>query len=169
MKQNETLSRREEEVISQLLKGKSNKQIAYSLGISERTVEFHLNNIYEKMGVNSRVELILQLGESTGRNFENQVDSTVDMNGYTIHNDKRSGFHIFWEHLSRTGKSGTKEVFVMNPKLVTILAPIVILLGGVLIAGGIITQKYGAVVGGIIIAGVAAQQWIGSNRKKEKK
>lgn len=59
------LSRREGDVVNLLLKGKSNKLIALSLGISERTVEFHLKNIYAKLQVSSRVELILKLGDST--------------------------------------------------------------------------------------------------------
>ena len=57
------LSRREKEVVGLLLQGKSNKQIALSLGVSERTVEFHLRNIYNKTQVSSRVELILKLGK----------------------------------------------------------------------------------------------------------
>lgn len=36
------LSRREKDVVDLLLQGKSNKQIALALGVSERTVEFHL-------------------------------------------------------------------------------------------------------------------------------
>ena len=59
------LSNREQEVANLLLEGKSNKQIASSLRISERTVEFHLKNIYDKFQVRSRVELVLKLREST--------------------------------------------------------------------------------------------------------
>ena len=47
-------SKREKDVVRLLLRGKSNKQIALELGISNRTVEFHLSNIYAKLGVNSR-------------------------------------------------------------------------------------------------------------------
>lgn len=59
------LSSREQEVVQHLLEGKSNKIIASSLGVSDRTVEFHLKNIYAKFEVSSRVELILKLGHST--------------------------------------------------------------------------------------------------------
>jgi len=59
------LSSREQEVVNLLQQGKSNKMIASSLGISERTVEFHLKNVYDKFRVGSRVELVLKLGEST--------------------------------------------------------------------------------------------------------
>lgn len=59
------LSRRESQVAALLLEGKSNKLIASELHISERTVEFHLKNIFSKYQVSSRVEFILKLGEST--------------------------------------------------------------------------------------------------------
>lgn len=65
MPEHNELSDREREVIKQLLEGKSNKLIASSLSISERTVEFHLKNIYEKYQVRSRVELVLKLRSST--------------------------------------------------------------------------------------------------------
>jgi len=48
MTQNNRLSNREWEVVELLLQGKSNKLIAGALGISVRTVEFHLKNIYTK-------------------------------------------------------------------------------------------------------------------------
>ncbi|MEZ0396607.1 MAG: helix-turn-helix transcriptional regulator [Anaerolineales bacterium] len=56
-----TFSRREREVIELLLQGKSNKQIAAALHLSGRTVEFHLSNIYAKLGVASRTEAVLKL------------------------------------------------------------------------------------------------------------
>lgn len=65
MAQMDALSAREQEVVELLMKGKSNKLIASALGISDRTVEFHLKNIYNKHQVSSRTELILKLGKST--------------------------------------------------------------------------------------------------------
>ena len=52
-------------MVDQLLEGKSNKQIAAALNITVRTVEFHLKNVYDKLQVGSRTELILKLGQST--------------------------------------------------------------------------------------------------------
>jgi DNA-binding CsgD family transcriptional regulator len=64
-----TLSNREWEVIKLLLEGKSNKLIASSLHITDRTVEFHLKNIYTKSNVSSRLELGLKLKHATNTKY----------------------------------------------------------------------------------------------------
>jgi DNA-binding NarL/FixJ family response regulator len=45
------LSQREREVLEQLATGKENQEIGQVLDITERTVRFHLRNIYDKLGV----------------------------------------------------------------------------------------------------------------------
>ena len=57
-------SQREQQVINLLLQGKSNKQIALALHVAGRTVEFHMSNIYAKLGVTSRTEAVLKLSET---------------------------------------------------------------------------------------------------------
>ncbi len=52
------LTQREKEVMDRLVAGKSNKTIAFDLGISQKTVDFHRANILEKIGVSSVVELV---------------------------------------------------------------------------------------------------------------
>ena len=52
------LTPREREVMELLVVGKSNKVIAYELGISQKTVDFHRAHIIEKMQVGSVVELV---------------------------------------------------------------------------------------------------------------
>jgi DNA-binding CsgD family transcriptional regulator len=52
------LSKRELEIISELQKGKSNKQIATDLFIEEGTVKKHLKSIFRKTNVQSRLELV---------------------------------------------------------------------------------------------------------------
>lgn len=51
---NGLLSPREQEVLLLLKEGKSNKEIARDLGLSEATVKFHMKNIFSKLGVSSR-------------------------------------------------------------------------------------------------------------------
>jgi two-component system response regulator FixJ len=52
------LTQREREVMERLVAGKTNKNIAFELGISQKTVDFHRANILGKVGVNSVVELV---------------------------------------------------------------------------------------------------------------
>jgi DNA-binding NarL/FixJ family response regulator len=51
-------SPREHEVLSLAAEGLTNKEIAYRLGISERTVQFHINSIFNKTTTNSRTEAV---------------------------------------------------------------------------------------------------------------
>jgi len=51
------LSPREQEVAALVAEGKANREVAAALFVSEKTVEYHLSHIYEKLGVRSRVEL----------------------------------------------------------------------------------------------------------------
>jgi DNA-binding CsgD family transcriptional regulator len=98
MTQSNNLSRRELEVTHLLLQGKSNKQIALALGISARTVEFHLKNVYEKYQVSSRMELVLKLGNTTGYDAisENLGHSTVARSWELIENSDMSQSNTDW-------------------------------------------------------------------------
>ena len=49
------LTPRELEILQLVLTGCTNKAIAAEVYISEKTVEFHLNNIYTKIGARTRV------------------------------------------------------------------------------------------------------------------
>ncbi|MCB9134146.1 MAG: response regulator transcription factor [Anaerolineales bacterium] len=53
-----TLTDRELEVLRATARGERNKEIAYKLGISERTVKAHLTSIYNKFGVDSRAAAV---------------------------------------------------------------------------------------------------------------
>lgn len=48
------LTEREKEVLTAVAKGDRSKEVAYHLGITERTVKAHLASIYDKLGVDSR-------------------------------------------------------------------------------------------------------------------
>jgi len=84
MSQNPIFNPREEAVIDHLMQGESNKQIALALGVSTRTVKFHLGKVYAKLGVASRGEAILKLSappfaESTAEAHSSEWrQSTVD-------------------------------------------------------------------------------------------
>lgn len=53
----ETLTRREREVLGEVVLGRMNKQIAAKLGITERTVKMHRTSISGKVGVRSTAQL----------------------------------------------------------------------------------------------------------------
>lgn len=52
------LSKREAQVFQQLMTGKSQQDIADTLFICVRTVKFHCGNIYEKLAVKNKNELL---------------------------------------------------------------------------------------------------------------
>ncbi|NTV88063.1 MAG: response regulator transcription factor [Burkholderiaceae bacterium] len=52
------LSEREREVLEQVLQGRLNKQIAYDLGIAEKTVKAHRGRVMEKMEAHTVAELV---------------------------------------------------------------------------------------------------------------
>jgi len=53
-----TLTRRERQVFDLIVRGKINKQIAFELGTTERTVKAHRHQVMEKMQVHSFAELV---------------------------------------------------------------------------------------------------------------
>jgi two-component system nitrate/nitrite response regulator NarL len=53
------LSRREQEVVQGVADGLSNREIAKNLGLTEHTVKNYLFRIFDKLGVSSRVEVVL--------------------------------------------------------------------------------------------------------------
>lgn len=52
------LTERERQVLEQLAQGKTNKEIALELVITERTVKFHVSSIFTKLGVGNRTEAV---------------------------------------------------------------------------------------------------------------
>jgi DNA-binding CsgD family transcriptional regulator len=59
------ISPREREIIHFILQGKDNRAIGKELFISRRTVESHLYNIYRKLGIRSRVQLVYLTAEKS--------------------------------------------------------------------------------------------------------
>ena len=56
----ENLSKRELEVFAQLLSDKTQAQIAKELFITHSSVHFHCKNIYKKLGISSRKQLLIK-------------------------------------------------------------------------------------------------------------
>jgi DNA-binding NarL/FixJ family response regulator len=56
----EQLTPRELEVLREMGRGRRNKEIARALGISERTVKFHVGVIFQKLGVGTRTEALAE-------------------------------------------------------------------------------------------------------------
>jgi DNA-binding NarL/FixJ family response regulator len=55
------LAKREDEVANLVVEGLSNREVGQRLGLSEHTVSNYLFRIYEKLGLSSRVELVLYI------------------------------------------------------------------------------------------------------------
>jgi DNA-binding NarL/FixJ family response regulator len=53
------ISSREMQVVTHVVAGYTNKDLAGKLGISLQTVKHHLTNIFDKLGVSNRLELVL--------------------------------------------------------------------------------------------------------------
>lgn len=66
------LSKREAEVAELVSKGLSNKEVADKLFVTEKTIKFHLTNIYRKMSISSRTQLIVWSLPYMGFNEINQ-------------------------------------------------------------------------------------------------
>ncbi|MBB6479596.1 helix-turn-helix transcriptional regulator [Spirochaeta isovalerica] len=56
--QSEMLTNRENEILNEVRKGLTNKEIAYQMFISEATVKRHMSNIFEKIGIHDRRKVI---------------------------------------------------------------------------------------------------------------
>ena len=54
----QVLSPRELEVLRLVSQGLTNKEIAYRLGLSARTIQYHLNSIFNKTGTSTRSEAV---------------------------------------------------------------------------------------------------------------
>jgi FixJ family two-component response regulator len=62
----ESLTAREYQVFDLMVRGRRNKQIAYQLSTSERTVKAHRHSVMEKLGVSSLAEAV-SIAEGLGR------------------------------------------------------------------------------------------------------
>ncbi len=57
----DVLTPRERQIIRLIALGASNKEIARQLSITERTVKAHLTNVFQKLGLSTRLQLAIQV------------------------------------------------------------------------------------------------------------
>jgi DNA-binding NarL/FixJ family response regulator len=57
---NGVVTKSELRVLSSLVQGRSNKQIADEIFVSEKTVKNHLNHLFKKLGVKNRTEAVVK-------------------------------------------------------------------------------------------------------------
>jgi DNA-binding NarL/FixJ family response regulator len=87
------LTKREEDVVRLLAEGMQNRDIAQKLKLSEHTVKNYLFHIFDKLGVSSRVELVLYAVSSARRSQASDaqgerclIEDGSELSGGTVHN-----------------------------------------------------------------------------------
>jgi DNA-binding NarL/FixJ family response regulator len=65
---------RENDVVKALLKGKSNKVIAYELSMSESSVKVHIRNVMRKLQVRNRTEAVIKIAEIVRGQSDQQIE-----------------------------------------------------------------------------------------------
>jgi DNA-binding NarL/FixJ family response regulator len=59
-----SLTPREQSVLEHLARGLGNKQIAAALGITERTVKFHVSSVFTKLGASNRTDAVARAAQA---------------------------------------------------------------------------------------------------------
>jgi DNA-binding NarL/FixJ family response regulator len=66
MQKNPTLTQREVEILTLVVKGKRNGEISEELFLSEKTVKNYMSSIYDKLGIHNRLKVIGYINELIG-------------------------------------------------------------------------------------------------------
>ena len=62
MRKADALSAQEQRVVALVVEGRSNKQIAAALGLSDKTVKNYLSNVFQKLGISRRAQAAALFG-----------------------------------------------------------------------------------------------------------
>ena len=73
------LTPRELEILQHIVAGKSNKEIASELNVSERTIKFHVSSLLSKFKVHSRLELVREASQQAMKHLPVAVASPATM------------------------------------------------------------------------------------------
>ncbi len=80
------LSKRESEVVILVVQGLTNKQVADCLCVAEKTVKFHLTNVYKQMKISRRSEIIWSLP------LAEFIEKAKTKESYSVESPKSSSF-----------------------------------------------------------------------------
>ena len=72
------LSPRQREILALVAAGRTSKEIAGILGISESTVNWHLSNVFDRLGASSRAEAVALVMREEAQNADAQAESQAD-------------------------------------------------------------------------------------------
>jgi two-component system nitrate/nitrite response regulator NarL len=75
-----SLSKREQDVVLCVADGLSNREIAQRLNLTEHTVKNYLFRVFEKLGVSSRVEVVLYVFKQLQHSATSHLDAKVSHN-----------------------------------------------------------------------------------------
>jgi DNA-binding NarL/FixJ family response regulator len=100
------LTRREEQTVSCVAEGMSNRQIADQLSIKESTVKKSLLRIYDKLGISNRVELVLYALTQRARD---RSDIQLSRRPSTAQSAESKEVHGCSNRKKPTGASGPRE------------------------------------------------------------
>jgi DNA-binding CsgD family transcriptional regulator len=107
------ITRREEEVLSGVMRSQANKEIAASLNMSERTVKFHVSSLLAKFHVRGRMELAFKAVSDSSTETVPQPLATREARGYaqapSYHNTARAVPIALTNVLDRTGIASVPE------------------------------------------------------------
>jgi len=71
----ELLTNRELQVVKLLTEGSSNREMAHRLGLSEHTVKNYVFSIFDKLGVSTRLEVVLYALRSSNQDSRSAIPS----------------------------------------------------------------------------------------------
>ncbi len=83
------LSRRESEVVILVVQGLTNKQVADKLCVAEKTVKFHLTNVYKRMKISRRSEIIWSLPLAEFMERAKSKDATLSQVSPASYDDQK--------------------------------------------------------------------------------
>jgi DNA-binding NarL/FixJ family response regulator len=77
MSPREQLNRTEIKIATMVWQGQTNREIALSMGTTEQVIKNHLRNVFDKLGVWTRLELALYVASNGGSGWAAELPATA--------------------------------------------------------------------------------------------